>query len=84
MYDENYYNDLNLLYLNKKDLKNIKELIKSIYKDYEEINGEIIIDKSKPILNINGFNIAKIKNKISTPMKVKKLLIDDTKITAYY
>ncbi|MDW4207353.1 hypothetical protein QI178_01835 [Staphylococcus saprophyticus] len=84
MYDENYYNDLNLLYLNKKDLKNNKELIKSIYKDYEEINGEIIIDKSKPILNINGFNIAKIKNEISTPMKVKKLLIDDTKITAYY
>lgn len=84
MYDENYYNDLNLLYLNKNDLKNNKELIKSIYKDYEEINGEIIIDKSKPILNINGFNIAKIKNEISTPMKVKKLLIDDTKITAYY
>ncbi|SCS51797.1 hypothetical protein [Staphylococcus caeli] len=84
MYDENYYDDLKLIYLNKKDLKHNKELIKTIYKDYEKIYGEIIINKTKPILNINGFNVAKIENKITEPMKVKKLFINNGNISAYY
>lgn len=78
----NYNND-ELLVLNDEDVTKNRLLIEGIYKDYEILEGEIVIHNSKPFLVINGYNIARVNNDISTHQKLSSLIIKNNTIYAY-
>ena len=69
--------------LNKEDVIKKSALIEAIFKDYERLDGEIIMSKSTPTLVINGYEIAKVKNDIIRPHKLSCLKIINNNIYAY-
>lgn len=77
------YNNEKLLKLNEEDLVRNASLIETIYKDYEVLRGEVIMNRSTPVLVISGYFIAKVKNNISEPQKLSFLQINNRTIKAF-
>lgn len=77
------YNNEQLLTLNNEDVTNNISLIDTIFKDYEILQGEVIIHELTPLLVINGYKIARIKNNITEPKKLSYLEINENDIYAY-
>lgn len=77
------YNDEELLILNKDDVIKNKELIESIYRDFEKLEAEVSIKDGEPVLVINGYSIAKINSNVMEPQKVTTIEIDSLNIYAY-
>lgn len=77
------YNNEEKLNLYAKDLIKNKSLIEDIYKGYEILEGEIIIRNLRPVLVINGYTVARVRNDISTPQKLSSLEIKQNNIYAY-
>ncbi|AVQ35014.1 hypothetical protein [Staphylococcus kloosii] len=84
-YDEFNYNNDHFLHLNLDDLKKRRELIEYIYQYFEELNGEISFQNNIPVLLINGYEIAKIKNHDIdlTNKYLTRLNISDGQVVAY-
>lgn len=77
------YNDEELLILNNDDVIKNKELIASIYRDFEKLEAEVNIKDGEPVLVINGYSIAKIDSNVMEPQKVTTIEIDSLNIYAY-
>ncbi|MGD6886643.1 hypothetical protein ACQCT2_08430 [Staphylococcus shinii] len=77
------YNNNEMLMLNNEDLIKNKKLVESVYKDYEILEGEVIICDSIPFLFINGHFMARINNEIKTTQKLSFIEINDNNIYAY-
>ena len=77
------YNNEEFLRLDNEDLVSNSSTIESIYKDYEMLEGEIKIMKSIPVLYINGYFIARVKNDITKQQKLSFLKINNGKINAF-
>lgn len=77
------YNNEEKLNLYAKDLIKNKSLIEDIYKGYEILEGEIIIRNLRPVLVINGYTVARVRNDISTPQKLSSLEIKQNNVYAY-
>ncbi|MDW8543538.1 MULTISPECIES: hypothetical protein [Staphylococcus] len=77
------YNNNELLMLNNEDLIKNEKLIESVYKDYEKLEGEVIICDSSPFLFINGYFMARINNEIKTTQKLSFIEINNNNIYAY-
>lgn len=83
--EKDYYNYNNgeMLMLNNEDLIKNEKLIESVYKDYEKLEGEVIICDSIPFLFINGHFMARINNGVKTPQKLSFIEIKCNNIYAY-
>ncbi|MBN6092301.1 hypothetical protein ACUXQE_001766 [Staphylococcus saprophyticus] len=77
------YNNEELLILNKDDVIKNKELIASIYRDFEKLEAEVSIKDGEPVLVVNGYSIAKVNSDVIEPQKVSTIEIDRLNIYAY-
>ncbi|OEK72542.1 MULTISPECIES: hypothetical protein [Staphylococcus] len=82
MIEYTYYNEDEVLTLNKKDINKNKLLIKELYINYENLKGEIIFYEKSPVLIINGYAIARVENKIDEPQDLSFLQINNETILA--
>lgn len=82
-YEHYNYNNVEKLQLNSEDLLKNSQLIEDIYKDYELLQGEVIIKNGLPCLYLNGHFVARINNHIKSFHKVTYLNIDNNEIDAY-
>lgn len=77
------YNGDEMLILNNDDIIKNMSIIEAIYKDYEMLEGEVIINDSIPALIINGHFVARVNNDITKPRKLNSLEIKRNNIYAY-
>ncbi|QJF24956.1 hypothetical protein [Mammaliicoccus vitulinus] len=85
-----YYNDSNfdykkmfLIKLDENDLEDNRELLKSIYKDFEELNATFKKNNQDIYLYLNDFKIAKVLSPIQHNQQVEKIMFTNDSIKIY-